>query len=353
MINKLYFLDSIKRAFDVLSSDEPVDEKILDEALYYCMYPNQANTSTVLLCIKDYYSLTVADLSLEIQQKKICKKTVDLLDTLIDNGFRDLPNMIKRGYDEIFNILSFNCLPIERCMLVSRCHRQKSNILNEFDFDIYRLTKSVSKISEMSEISGYSTKIILLKWHFFNLINDIIEGILNKLNEVDIIDTTSFNYLYGNRYIYRFRDKIQVAPEKYTYTLSKIRSICLGEEPKAKKNVCEEDKKGLMRKYCKVYPSTETNLNNLIAILDDLKDSLSINQYMNKKQFSAIVYILYRSQGYIGMKPKIVKTYSKFKKLMCSYYDMQDNSYKENDIKELAMSTKERYLSLDKIKFDN
>ena len=64
----------------------------------------------------------------------------------------------------------------------------------------------------------------------------------------------------------------------------------------------------------------------------------------NKKIFSEIVYILYKCQHHIGMKVNHIKTYKKFMKLMCLYYEYPETTYKINDIHDSAIKLmKSRY----------
>ena len=327
MKSYIHVLSHLENAFTVLSTND-VDEHTLNQALYGCIYPSDISVSSQ---IKNYYTHYVSDnLPFDVRQKKVRKKTVDLLNKLVEYGYKDIPNFDVRKHFEIGQILRWNYLPRERFLADSRQ-------IEGFDFDVYRLTKSVSQPSEMNEIHGYSTKLILLEWYLIKLIQEINESIYSALNEVNLVDG---------------KDGHRVMPDEYSKFIVQVKSICLGEEPKVKVIGCG-DKRGLLSDYCKVYPSKETNLNKMIEFLEYLKDRMKINRHeCNKKTFAALTYILYKSQSSIGMKPKSFKTFAKFKKLMSMYYDMPENSFKENDIKELALEIKDAYPCFNNVKFD-
>jgi len=323
----IHVLPHLMEAFNVLSSNNG-DEHALNRALYGCMYPSE---TPIRKQIKNYYVHYVSDnLPFEIKQKKVKKKTIDLLDKLVEYGYNDIHNFNVTRHFEVGKILRWNYLPRERRLA-------NSTKIQGFDFDVYRLTKSVSQRSEMDEVHGYSTKLILLEWYLIKIVEDIIFGIYTALNEVNLVDDI---------------DGFRVMPDEYNKLMIQVKSICLGDEQKIKVVECA-DKRGLLRDYCKVYPSKDTNLNHMVEFLEDLKNRMKINPHeCNKKTFAAITYILYRSQSSIGMKPKSFKTFAKFKKLMSLYYDMPENSFKENDIKELALEIKYSYPCFNNIKFD-
>lgn len=306
-----------KNAFEVLSSNIVVDETTLDTALFQ------------LMCIEDDYSISeylvefyeldkIKDYALGIQQNKVRKKTHKLLHTLQEfcsNG------IIIRGRIRQGCVIAQNNLrnAKKELLRINRLNKQPDDY---FDFDVYRMTKSVSKLSEMNSIKGYNTKLTLLQFYLEEAINKILEGVYKALNSVNIINNSK------NKTLNNIDDFFKIVPD--------IVSICVNDEPEAPTSISDTEKEKLLRKYCVVYPSPEKNLEHLIGVLDKLKDWYKIPHKCNKKTFAVLTYILFKHKNYLKIKSTELKTYTGFRKVMCSYYGMPEPSYKINDIKDLA-----------------
>jgi hypothetical protein len=152
-------------------------------------------------------------------------------------------------------------------------------------------------------------------------VNEIFDGIYNKLEEFGIIEDYSFD-IFKIKHI--------------NSQISKLIAICLSDNDTKIKVLDNTDKTRMLKEYCRF--EQEKNLAKLIKILEELKDRFEIYpKTCNKKKFAEIVYILHRCQWYIGMKTNGIKTYKKFMHLMCLYYEYPETTYKINDIKDDAM----------------
>ena len=210
-------------------------------------------------------------------------------------------------------------------------YEKKLRIDNEtsiFNFDIYREIISVSRLRDLSSINDNDTKLIVLKGLYHIYVNEIFGEIYKKMEEYGIID--DYSYFIRN-------------PEDIYTQITKLTTICLSEN-NIKRNITEEaDIREKLKECCRY--KVEENLERLIDILNNLRKGFMIYPNgCNKKIFSEIVYILYKCQHHIGMKVNHIKTYKKFMKLMCLYYEYPETTYKINDIHDSAIKLmKSRY----------
>ncbi|MBQ8760969.1 MAG: hypothetical protein IJZ06_06055 [Bacteroidales bacterium] len=332
MNKKFPLIRYIKAAFDILSSKDEVNEPKMDEVLFECMYPYEY--MPVYNHVEHYYNSFVSeDISAETRKKRFRKNTIELLNLLQPYDYQYLPNFDVIKHTFLYEILRSDILPIARRYATERKY-------DGFDFEVYRHTKSVSQVSEMNEIRGYSTKKILIEWYLVKFITEVYEGICIILNKEDIIDKSIFA-------------KIVIPAEDYPPIMEKIRCICTGEFSKIKTEISVDNQK-LLGNYCKVYPDLNKNIKHLIEILDMIKYSMNINPTQcKKKRFSAIVYILYRSKRFLGIKPNKLVQYTDFKSVMCKYYGMPEgDSYKPKDVRNLAKEIRYKYSCFNDIKID-
>ena len=338
------FVFSIDGAFDILLSKEPVDVQELNKVLFYCINPfvksyynlRKYKCYSVVEYLNNCYEHIYDGFSIEKQQTKICKMTIDLLNVLKKCGCKDLPY----NRCQLREFIRYDSIPLVK-RLEGQSHNRFGNDYyyvnskRKFDFDIYRLVKNASDISEMGGAEGYDTKIILLWCYLTNLMDDIFKTIYATLDKFDIVDL-------------KYLDKIDVYG--YSKQIEQLYSICRSDKKHHIQTIQDIDKMKLMVQYH--LPSKD--IEDLFNILDDVKDSLIINPILcNRKKFSAIVYILYRSQGYLNIKKGKLSKYTDFKKVMCMYYDMPfADTYKPNKIKELAREIKNIYPCFDKFVID-
>lgn len=321
MANKLNFISfHIKEAVDVLSSDVTIDEKALDMALYSLMCISDVHP--ISFHIEQYYELNaMSGFELHVMQNRVRNKTVKLLHELNELLCKDFTNKARVG-EKVCSVIKTKNLRSAReyyhYLSTPRAYKRE---FEGFDFDVYRMTKSVSKLSDLHEIHGYSTKMILLQIYLVDAINEVLEEVYKALIRVEVI-------IDNGSMVHDINDFSKIS--------SSIISICSNKQQDNQPIGDIDDKREKLKKYCKIYPTPDSNLKSLIKTLEELKDRYEIPFGCSKKKFSAIVYILYRCQGHIGMKPHSFKVYSKFKNLMCDYFEVPQNTYKENDIADLA-----------------
>lgn len=309
-----------KNAFEVLSSNEIVDEKTLDTALYQLICIE--DDSTISDYLAEFYELDkIKNYALKVQQDRVRKKTLKLLRTLQEFCSNSFINSTDVWH--IRPILTVKNLRYAKRYFhyfLNDCKLKGKHV--DFDFDVYRMTKCVSQLSEMNSIKGYSTKMILLQYYLENAIYEIFEGVYKVLNSFNVIDNNKHKTLN------RIQDLFNIVPH--------IISICVNDEPEELTNISDTEKAKLLRKYCIVFPSLEKNLEHLIGVLDKMKDWYKIPHRCNKKTFAVFTYILFKHKNYLKIKSTELNTYTRFRKVMCLYYGMPEPSYKINDIKELA-----------------
>lgn len=343
MIGKIDFLHPFEGAIEILTNDTS-EGRMLDSALYKIMCINDNETLTQRL--QYYYTHDItAQTTGKLKQDKTIKKTIAIVNQLQEYiEEKEIEGILNsnESINAIFQIIDSTNLRNARNLYVK--HKNK---LQGFDFDAYRMIQSVSQSSEMGAITGQWTKKILLECLFIKYLNEILKEIYKALDEIGIASEYSTYVITSTDKKYASIINLIDLPRE----LAKIISNCKNKVLK-KLDTTNIDKNELLKQHCKFYPSPETNLEKLLGILEDIKDRYEIPYNCKKTKFATIIYILYRCQGYIGMKPKGIKAYKKFKELMCVYFDMQNNSYKENDIKELAREEMARIWFKD-YKFDN
>lgn len=318
MTNKLKFLDSFKPSIEVLTSTELVDEAVLDSALYKLMC--SSDVFSMKKYVERYYHLPEGvEYTYETLQKKIRLKTIKLFQELNFNC-KEFSNCYSQALKDFKHILNTNLRTARSRFNIQTKFGMHSNLAIDFDFNVYRQIISVSKFSDMTEIKGFDTKMLLLHNFFVKFMNEILEEIYAILCKYDIIEGKgdSLNY-----------------PKDFLEIKSKILSVCMEEKPKIS-IVNNVDKKAILKEYCHPIPSLDKNFQKLIGILEELRDRYGIPYECDKKKFAAIVYNLYRCQVYIGMRGNAFKTYTKFKNIMCSYFDMPQSTYKVNDIESIS-----------------
>lgn len=328
MIGKIDFLHPFEDAIEILSTDKTVEDRRLNLALYKLMCINDNETITQRLQYHYTHDIT-AQTTEKLKQEKTIKKTIAIVNQLQEYIKEKEIKGILYNDDILSAYLQFIDSPNLRN--ARNIYIKYQSKFARFNFDVYRMIQSVSQNSEMSELSGSETKKILLECLFIKYINEILKEIYKALDEVGIAsEYTKYVITSANRKYSHIINLTDLPGE-----LANIISNCKNKVSKQPDITCI-DKNELLRQHCKFYPNRDTNLKHLIEILDEVKDRYEIPYNCKKKKFATIIYILYRCQGHIGMKPKGIKTYSKFKTLMCSYFGMPENSYKENDIKDLA-----------------
>ena len=346
MIGKIDFLHPFEGALELLSTNNNVEERRLNSELYNLMCLN--DTETITQRLQHYYTHDItAQTTGEQKQDKTIKKTIAIVNQLqeyIEGKEIKCVFCSDSLLSAIFQIIDSPNLRIARNIFdqyTIKCFKYG------FDFEVYRMTQSVSRHSELEAITGQTTKRILLECFFIKYLNEIFKEIYKTLDEIGIANEYSTCVITSADSKYANIINLADLPGELATIISNCKNKVL-----KKLDSTNIDKKELLKQHCKFHPNPEANLKKLLEILEDIKDRYEIPYNCNKKKFATIIYILYRCQGHIGMKPNGIKTYAKFKRLMCSFYEMPDNVYKENDIKELAKEEITRFWFKD-YKFDN
>ena len=344
MIGKIDFLHPFEGAIEILSTNNTVEDRQLNSALYKLMCINDNETLKQRLQYHYTHDIT-AQTTGKLKQDKTIKKTLAIVNQLQEYiEEKEIKGVLcsNDSINAIFQIIDSTNLRSARNIFAKH-----ENKLHGLDFDVYRMIHSVSQGSELEVITGHTTKRILLECLFIKHINEILKEIYKALEDIGIASEYSTCVITSTDRKYSHIINLTDLPGE----LARIISTCKNKDSN-KLDATNVDKNEQLKQYCKVYPNRETNLKHLIETLDDIKDRYEIPYNCNKTKFTTIVYILYRCQGHIGMKTKGIKTFAKFKRLMCSYFEMPENSYKENDIKELASEEIKRFWFKD-YKFDN
>ena len=317
MASKPYFLDSFKPAIEVLTSTERVDEKTLNLALYRLM--SSADYQSITFLTDHYLKGAEKDrFTFETQQRKIRQMVIAMINELNPNHNNISMTVSLDNYRCVENIVNSNNLRIARDIYQTTISRYEP--IGNFDFEVYRQIMSVSRLSEMEGIVGFDTKMLVLYCYFVKFVNEMLDLVYEFLFKFDIISSKGL---------------LLFSPYDFNRIKNKILSVC--KEEKLKVRIVDSgDKKAMLKEYCHPSPSLDKNLQKLIGILEELKDTYEIPYRCDKKKFAAIVYNLYRCQVYIGMRGNAFKTYAKFKNTMCSYFDMPQSTYKVNDIESIS-----------------
>lgn len=329
MIGKIDFLHPFEAAIEILSTDNTIEDRRLNWALYKLMCINDNETITQRLQYHYTHDITVQTTE-KLKQEKTIKKTIAIVNQLQEYiKEKDIKGIL---YND--DILSAYLQIIDSPNLRNAryIYNKYKNKFAGFDFDVYRMIQGVSQDSEMPELpESVTTKRILLECLFIKYINEILKEIYKVLDEVGIASEYSTYVITSTDRKYSSIINLTDLPGELANIISNCKNKVL-----KKLDTTFIDKNEQLKQYCKAYPNRETNLKHLIETLDDIKDRYEIPYNCNKKKFATVIYILYRCQGYIGMKPKAIKTFTKFKNLMYLYFEMPENTYKENDVKELA-----------------
>ena len=344
MIGKIDFLHPFEGAIEILSTNNPVEDRLLDSALYkiMCINDNESLTQRLL----HYYTHDITTQTTgKLKQDKTIKKTLAIANQLQEYiEEKEIKGILysNESLDAIFRIIDSANLRNAR-----NIYAMYQNKLHGFDFDVYRMIHSVSQGSELGTITGQWTKKLLLECLFIKHVNEILKEIYKALDEIGIASEYSTYVITSTDRKYSNIINLTDLPGELATIISNCKNKVL-----KKLDITNIDKHELLKPHCKFHPSPDTNLKKLQGILEDIKDRYKIPYNCNKIKFATLTYILYRCQGHIGMKPNGIKSYTKFKRLMCSYFEMPENSYKENDIKELVREEMTRFWFKD-FKFDN